>query len=443
MINQKKNGPETIMNEIFNSFESRLNGGKDNAFHKMRLNAFDRYNSLGFPGLKHEEYKYTHLISRVPAGLHLPEQKTEPFDPGYLSTILPDFPGTVQMLFINGMPSGSLILPDEYKNKVEVLPMKEAIQKDRDILRNLLTAELENNNDPFIPLNTALTLNGLYINIADGTRLQIPLFIIHYTDTAESALMINNKNVVVGGKGCHFKFAEIFIGRDGQTSFENHCTSIIAGEDSNLHYAKVQVAGNQAVHVSTTIVHQKKNSIFNAYSVSLSGSMIRNNLNISLDEPNCESHLTGLFFPSGKDHIDNHTQVDHRVPNCYSNELYKGILDGQSKGVFNGKIFVRPQAQKTNAYQSNKNILLTDTASIDTKPQLEIWADDVKCSHGTSTGKIDEEQLFYLRARGIGEEAARSLLIYAFAHDVSDKIQMDGIKSFIDKLIQERLQQTF
>jgi Fe-S cluster assembly protein SufD len=171
--------------------------------------------------------------------------------------------------------------------------------------------------------------------------------------------------------------------------------------------------------------------------------MIRNNLNVSLDEAHCESHLTGLFFPSGKDHFDNHTQVDHRVPDCFSDELYKGILDGQSKGVFNGKIYVRPQAQKTNAYQSNKNILLTDTASIDTKPQLEIWADDVKCSHGSSTGKLDEEQLFYLRTRGIDEESARALLIYAFANDVSEKVQMAGIRSIIDKLIQEKLKQTF
>lgn len=443
MTNQNKNGPEILMNKIFSSFESGLNGDKDKAFHKIRLNAFEKYTALGFPGLKNEEYKYTHLANKLPAGLHLPVTESKSADPQFLNSIIPDETGLVKTIFINGVPSASLILPEEYNNFVEVLYLKEAIERNPEILANLLTAELENNNDPFIPLNTALALNGLYINVKDGTSPDTPLYLIHYTDTTEAGLMINNRNIVIGGKGSHFKFAEIFIGKDGQSSFENHCTSILAEEGSDLHYAKIQLAGNQSVHISTTIVHQKKNSKFNSYTASFSGNMIRNNLNISLDETNSESHLTGLFFPSGKDHIDNHTQVDHRVPNCYSDELYKGILDGQSKGVFNGKIYVRPQAQKTNAYQSNKNILLTDTASIDTKPQLEIWADDVKCSHGSSTGKLDEEQLFYLRARGIDEKSARALLIYAFATDVSEKIQMKGIKSIIDKLIQEKLKQTF
>ena len=382
MINQNKTGPDDLMNEIFSSFESGLNGDKDSAFHKIRLNAFEKYTALGFPGLKHEEYKYTHLANKLPAGLHLSTQKNDHVDTQFLSSILPDESGTAKVIFINGSPSPTFILPEEYKNQVEVLFLREAIKRNPEILTDLLSNEADN-NDPFIPLNTALALNGLYIKVKEGASPSAPLYLVHYMDTTESGLMINNRNILVGGKNSHFKFAEIFIGKDGQTSFENHCTSILSDEGSDLHYSKIQLAGNQSVHVSTTIVHQKKNSIFNSYTASFSGSMIRNNLNISLDEPNCESHLAGLFFPSGKDHIDNHTQVDHKVPNCFSEELYKGILDGQSKGVFNGKIYVRPQAQKTNAYQSNKNILLTETASIDTKPQLEIWADDVKCSHET------------------------------------------------------------
>ena len=443
MTQEKSTGPDNLMSELFHSFEEGLNGDKNSAFHKIRSSAFEKYLAMGFPGLKHEEYKYTHLINKLPADLHLAEADIPVVDIQSIHSVFPEESASAKTTFINGVPYGGLILPDEYKGRVEVLPLQDAIKRNPEILSGLLVSELENGKDPFIPLNTALALNGLFINISEKAHLTIPFYLIHYTDFSEPGLMVNNRNIIVSGKGSHFNFAEIFIGKDGQPGFENHCTTLIAEEGSDLHYAKIQLAGNQSVHVSTTIVHQRKNTIFNSYTASFSGNMIRNNLNVFLDESNCESHLTGLFFPSGNDHIDNHTQVDHRVPNCYSNELYKGILDGKSKGVFNGKIFVRPQAQKTNAYQSNKNILLTETASIDTKPQLEIWADDVKCSHGTSTGKLDEEQLFYLRARGIDEKTARALLIYAFAHDVAEKIQMEDIKLLIDRLIQEKLGQTF
>jgi Fe-S cluster assembly protein SufD len=173
--------------------------------------------------------------------------------------------------------------------------------------------------------------------------------------------------------------------------------------------------------------------------ISLDGGTVRNNLNMVMEAPNSEAHLYGLYFGNGDTHIDNHTVVDNVAPNCYSNELYKGILDGESTGVFNGKIFVRQPAQKTNAYQSNKNILLSDSASVNTKPQLEIFADDVKCSHGCTIGRLDEEALFYLRSRGISQQAAKSLLLHAFAIDVLEHIKPEPIRAFVDDLISQRL----
>jgi Fe-S cluster assembly protein SufD len=174
--------------------------------------------------------------------------------------------------------------------------------------------------------------------------------------------------------------------------------------------------------------------------ISLNGGIVRNNLNVVLEAEHCEAHLYGLYFPAGQTHIDNHTVVDNVKPNCLSNELYKGILNDSSSGVFNGKIFVQPNAQKTNAYQSNKNILLSDSASVNTKPQLEIFADDVKCSHGCTVGRLNEEGLFYLRSRGINEKMAKSLLVHAFAIDILEHIKPEPIRMYVDHLISERLE---
>ncbi|HEY0741827.1 MAG TPA: SufD family Fe-S cluster assembly protein, partial [Chryseosolibacter sp.] len=192
-----------------------------------------------------------------------------------------------------------------------------------------------------------------------------------------------------------------------------------------------------------TQIYQKNSSRVNTYTFTLNGKFYRNNLNLILDGEGIESHMYGLYLLNGDTLADNHTVVDHMKPNSFSNELYKGILDDSSKGVFNGKIYVRPQAQKTNAYQNNRNVLLTDSASINTKPQLEIWADDVKCSHGCTTGQIDEEALFYLQSRGINKDTARAMMLYAFAGDVVDHVPNEKMKEYIDALISDRLHKDF
>jgi Fe-S cluster assembly protein SufD len=210
--------------------------------------------------------------------------------------------------------------------------------------------------------------------------------------------------------------------------------------EARLEYYKIQNDGFNTNQVSTTHIRQIGKSFTHAVTISLNGGLVRNNLNIILDAKNCESHLYGLYFQSGNSHIDNHTIVDNIKPNCFSNELYKGILNDQATGVFNGKIFVRQAAQKTNAYQSNKNILLSDTSSVNTKPQLEIFADDVKCTHGCTVGRLNEEGLFYLQSRGISEKTARNLLLSAYASDILEQIKPEAIRSYVEKLISHRLE---
>jgi Fe-S cluster assembly protein SufD len=215
---------------------------------------------------------------------------------------------------------------------------------------------------------------------------------------------------------------------------------IVVEENARMEYYKIQNDAPHSNQVSTTHIRQTGNSYIHTVTISLDGALVRNNLNVVLDAEYCEAHLYGLYLQKGQSHVDNHTLVDNVKPNCFSNELYKGIMDDNATGVFNGKIFVQPHAQKTNAYQSNKNILLSGTASVNTKPQLEIFADDVKCSHGCTVGRLNEEGLFYLQSRGINEKIARSLLLHAFAVDILEHIKPAAIREYVDKLISERLE---
>jgi Fe-S cluster assembly protein SufD len=222
-------------------------------------------------------------------------------------------------------------------------------------------------------------------------------------------------------------------------SFTSAVTEVVLEKDARVDFYTIQDDAAHASQVNTLHFRQLDPSYIHAVTVSLNGSLVRNNLNIALEAEHSEAHLYGLYFLKGKTHVDNHTVVDHRQPNCPSNELYKGIIDEQSTAVFNGKIFVQPQAQKTNAYQSNKNILLSGEATVNTKPQLEIFADDVKCSHGCTVGQLDEEGLFYLQSRGIPEKMARALLVHSFAMDILEHIHLPLIREFVDELIENRL----
>lgn len=216
-------------------------------------------------------------------------------------------------------------------------------------------------------------------------------------------------------------------------------TEIYTGENSNIEMYRIQDENLNSYLVTLTQAEQRRGSVFTTYTVTTGGSLVRNDINTVLDGENCEAHLYGLYLTEDSQHVDNHTLIDHAKPHCLSNELFKGVLNDKSYAVFNGKVFVRPDAQKTNAYQSNKNILLSKDATVDTKPQLEIFADDVKCSHGATVGQLDDDSLFYLRSRGISEDMARSILIRAFASDVFEEIKLDAVHEHINNLIFKKL----
>lgn len=278
------------------------------------------------------------------------------------------------------------------------------------------------------------------IHVADNQVVEEPIILRFIADVRQGNAAIQPRNLIVVGKNAEVKVAEAFRTVGDQKSFTNAVTEIFLAENANVQYYKVQDESDEAYHIGTTQVIQSSNSYFYSSTVSINGGFIRNNLNLILEGEHCDGFMYGLYVPNGKQHIDNHTVVDHRKPNSQSNELYKGILMDKSTGVFNGKIFVREDAQKTNAYQNCRNVVASDEATMNTKPQLEIWADDVKCSHGTTTGQLNDDAVFYMQARGIPKADAKRLLMLAFAQDVVSNIKIDSIREYLEERILNKLE---
>ena len=294
--------------------------------------------------------------------------------------------------------------------------------------------------DPFAMLNTALLDQGTVITINKGAQLERPLILYHLSDSSKGIVYSQSRNLILAKQDSAATVVEIYKNLPSENdSFHNTASEIYLEQNSRLNLYKIQTECSRAIQVDNTHIDQEKNSHIFCNTVTTSGNLVRNNLNINVNGEHCESRMNGLYLVNGRSHVDNHTLVDHRVANSYSNELYKGIVDDAATGVFNGKIYVQPNAQKTNAFQSNKNILLSDTASMNTKPQLEIWADDVKCTHGATTGQLDEDQVFYLRARGLDEKQAKGLLLYAFATEFLDTVSLPVLREYLEKVIANRL----
>ncbi len=304
---------------------------------------------------------------------------------------------------------------------------------------NNSTIKLE--GEVFNALNTAFLNDGVQIDIAANAIVETPIQVIHILKGDN--IMSNFKMMINASKSSQATITQGFFCESGENNFCNSTSEISVGENAVLRIEKIQYESEKTFHISTEQVKQEKNSNFGINTFTLNGALVRNNLNIDVNGQNCETHLNGAYLLKNKQHVDNHTIVDHKVPNCESHELYKGVIDDNSTAVFNGKVFVRPDAQKINAFQSNGNVLLSDSASINSKPELEIYADDVKCSHGSTTGQLDEEAVFYLRARGLSEKSARHLMVAAFIGDVLDKITNENVKTFTHNILKERFDWDF
>jgi Fe-S cluster assembly protein SufD len=425
--------------EHFDQLQASSTNG--NGLSDIRKDAFAAFSKMGIPTVKHEEWKYTRI-----SGLFNKEYKFPVQDaPASLSATdinpyrLPGHENANELIFINGVYSASHSVIRS--KELVVLPLEEAAAG---AYKEIVDANLGHSSkylkDGINALNTAFVSGGVFIQAAKGKIVAQPVYIYNISDARLANVFAQPRTLVHIGENAQVQIAEAYMTIGASDSFTNQVIEVVVEKDAIVEYYKIQNDNSQASQVSTTHFRQTGKSVVHSVTVSLNGGIVRNNLNMVMEAEYCESNLYGLYFLGGKGHIDNHTVVDNVKPNCLSNELYKGIMTDEASGVFNGKIFVRQDAQKTNAYQSNKNVLLSENASVNTKPQLEIFADDVKCSHGCTIGQLDEEALFYMQSRGITQKTAKSLLIHAFATDILEHIKLKPICDYVEHLISERLE---
>jgi Fe-S cluster assembly protein SufD len=379
-----------------------------------------------FPTTRMEAWKYTRVAKIKNTNFEIRQVALDTS-----SIAFPVTEDAVTLVFVNGFFQAGASTP-VLPAGLQCQPLSELSEAERAALVSVLPLE----NEFFNAMNTAYATDGAFVKIAANAVIEKPVQLIHVL-TDERAIS-NVRNFIVAEKFSQAEIVQGFFAVDATDCFANVVTEIHVGENANLTIDKLQYENASCFHIATEEVSQHKDSTFTINTITLNGGFVRNNLHIAVEGQNCETNLNGAYILKDKQHVDNHTIVDHKVAHCVSNELYKGVMNDQSTAVFNGKVFVRKDAQKINAFQSNGNVLLSDNATINSKPELEIYADDVKCSHGSTTGQLDEEAVFYLRARGLSETSARALMVAAFVGDVLEKVEQPEVRSFIDQLLLER-----
>jgi Fe-S cluster assembly protein SufD len=390
-------------------------------FAELRRKAIERFAERGFPTGREEAWRFTDVtpIAEIP---FKPAGGTA--NPNQFSGLANGALKACQITFVDGRfaPSfSSLSLPAG----VGVTSLGEVLKTAPGALAPLLQVP----EDPFAALNTAFFRDGAVIRIADGVRVERPIHVLCLSSLHGEPYVMHPRIVISLGEGSRATVVKSFLGPSGGTYFLNAVTTVLLDAAASLDLTKVQRESQQAYHLERLDVRTARGATFTHHSISLGARIARNDLNVTLDGEGAECSLFGLYEVAGQQHVDHHTSIDHVQPNCTSRELYKGVLDGRSRAVFDGRIVVRPGAQKTSAMQTNKNLLLSKEALVHTKPQLEIFANDVKCKHGATIGQLDEGVLFYLRSRGIGLAEARRLLIHAFAGEIVDTITTDAVRS--------------
>jgi Fe-S cluster assembly protein SufD len=399
---------------------------KDAWLNEIRTEALERFKKLEFPTTRNEEWKYTKITPLLQKpfkkGDYINVQTSNYIIPELDAHIIPVVNGIINLSEIS-MPKG-----------VELLDIQSAKEKYANYIEQYFS-KLADNKNIFTALNTIASNPYLFI-IHKKENIEKPIHFVFITKGDE--VFAQPRLFIMAEKDSKINFVSSFHS-ESKNTFVNAVIEVLVEENSKVEWTKIQLENNDAVHVSNEDIFMNTNSTFTLHTYTFSGAMVRNNVNVAIDGSNCEANLNGLYLLDGKQHVDNHTKIAHMKAHSNSNELYKGIMDDASTAVFNGKVHVYQDAQKTNAFQSNKNILLSDNATINTKPELEIYADDVKCSHGSTTGQFDEDALFYLRARGIGEQSARALLVEAFANDVTESLCSNALKNHVLTLIHKKL----
>ncbi len=427
---------------LFETFEQSLNGERGTALHAKRREALESFLDRGFPTARDEEWRFTN-VGRIAGTEFVPVSNAET-SPGVQppddAMSISAGPEAHRLVFVNGRIVKETEADLQLPPGVTVASYAAAVREGKVKLLEKEGSLVAAADGAFAALNTAFVVDGAVVLIDPGVQVLRPIELRFIVKSAGILSSVHPRVIVVVGKGAMVRILQTHSGADGDVYFENVVTEIVLEEHAVVEYDLVQRASGSSYHVHTLGVRQEKASAFTGNTVVVGGALVRNTLHVRLSGTGAECTLHGLSIGGKATLIDNHTVVDHAAPGCTSHELYKAVLAGDARCVFNGKIFVREGAQKTDARQTNKTLLLSPEASVNTKPQLEIFADDVKCTHGATVGQIDETQLFYLRARGIGEAEARAILTQAFAEDVVQRIQIPSLRENLNQRIRNVLE---
>ena len=406
---------------------------------RFRDEAWRQFVTMGFPTTQLEEWRFTNVASIAdgrfvladPPKSPLPTIDIEPFR-------IAD--AAAELVFVEGHYLPSLSRSTALARDVRVESLAHAMAAHPERPGRHLAGGASFEGRPFVALNAAFLNDGAWIELPAGSVIERPLHLLFVASGgADGPFMTHPRVIVILGENSQVSVVETFVGRDGMRYFTNAVTEVVVGQNAGLDHYKLQYEGTDGHHVSATHVRAERDARYASHSISLGGTLVRNDLIAVLDGEGVDCTLNGLYAADADRLVDNHTTIDHARPHCGSREMYRGILAERARGVFNGKIIVRPDAQKTDAKQTNRALLLSEDARINTKPQLEIFANDVKCTHGAAVGQLDEEALFYLRSRGLGEGAARRLLTHAFAADVLSRMPLEAVRTRVDGWLQRQL----
>ncbi len=421
----------------FKDFENSLNGESLKPIHMLRKEAIEGFAKLNFPTTRDEEWRFTN-ISPILRFNFKPSLKIKKITKSTVEKFLFKELNCHLLVFINGHFAKEFSRTNNLPKGVVAGNINREISNGSELVGRHLGKYANHKEQIFTALSTAFTKDGAFIYVPDDKIIEEPIHILFITDTNGEQLLTQPRNLYIAGKNSQVTILEHYASVNEGLYFTNVVTEVVAGENSIVDHIKLQEESVKSFHISRTEIDQERSSNFASHSISLGGEITRNDFNSRFNGQGGECTLNGLYLLNGNQLYDTHTMIDHANPYCNSHEHYKGILDGQSRGVFNGKIMVRRDAQKTNAFQENNNIILSSDALVNTKPQLEIFADDVKCSHGATIGQLDADSMFYLKARGIGEEKARTILIHAFASDVVRTVKIEALRNYFEKILNDR-----
>jgi len=423
----------------FEEIERRSATGPGAWLLPIRKAAMARFCDRGFPTTKQEEWRFTNVAPIARAEFAIAPRGNAGVSPADLSPFLFGPRGGHRIVFVNGHFDPALSMLDALPRGVSLVNLGKALADETPPLQAHLTRHADYRSEAFPDLNTALMSDGAFLHVAKGAVIETPIQLVFVSAALEKSLVTHPRVLIVAEDSSQVTIVESYVGRSREPYFTNAVTELVAGENAVIDHYKVGRESDGSFHVGLTHIHQHANSNVSSFAVTMGGGLTRNDITTVLDGEGCNCALNGFYMSGSGQHVDNHLIVDHAKPHCDSREFFKGVLDGRGRGVFSGKIIVREGAQKTDAKQSNMSLLLSEDAQVDSKPQLEIFADDVKCTHGVTVGQVSDDAVFYLRSRGLDEKSARGLLVYGFAHESIACIRPDPLRKQLTELLFERL----